>query len=91
MITEDFKPEGIRALNKFYKRLEGVAVELPSLVEQEKAKDIIEKILPPDEGEVNMDYVRRVLIALKYVETHFPDSMLDDIKAGKEINISEYK
>lgn len=93
MITKDFKPEWIRKLNEVSKQLEKVDVTLPSLAEEKEAKNIIEQILPPEEGTVTRDYVRRVLIALYYAETHFRSgsSMLNDIKAGKELIISEYK
>ncbi len=91
MITEDFKPEWIRELNEVGKQLENVTVKIPSLDDQQKARDIIEQILPPEEGRVTMEYVRRVLIALQYAETHFRCSMLNDIREGRKINISEYR
>ena len=91
MITKDFKPEWIRELKDVSKQLQDVTVKIPSLAEQQEAKDIIEQILPPEEGYVNMGYVRDVLIGLRYAETHYRYSMLDDIKAGKKTNISDYK
>lgn len=91
MITENFKPKWIRELNEVYKQLENVTVKIPSSEEQKKTKRIIEKILPPEEGEVTMEYTRHVLIALEYAETHFRCSMLDDIKDGRKLDISEYR
>ena len=91
MITKDFAPEWIRKLYEVGKQLQGVSVEIPSDAEQQEAKNIIEQILPPKEGHVIMGYVRNVLIGLRYAETHFRYSMLDDIKAGKKTNISDYK
>lgn len=91
MITENYRPEWIRELNEVSKQLENVTVRIPSSDEQKKAKSIIEQILPPEEGKVTMEYVRHVLIALEYAETHFRCSMLDDIMDGRKPNIPEYR
>lgn len=91
MITENFEPEWIRKLNEISKQLQNVTVKIPSLEEQKKAKGIIEQILPPEEGQVTMEYVRHVLIALAYAETHFRCSMLDDIKEDEKIDIQKYR
>lgn len=91
MLSKDFHPEWIRKLSKVGKQLQDVTVKIPSLAEQQEAKDIIEQILPPEKGHVTMEYVRSVLIGLEYAETHFRYSMFDDIKAGNKPNISDYK
>lgn len=91
MITEDFKPGWIRELNEVSKKLQNITVKIPSSEEQKQAKSIIEQILPPEEGQVTMEYVRHVLIALAYAETHFRCSMLDDIKEDKKIDIQKYR
>lgn len=93
MLSEDFKPEWIKELNEVSKQLQDVTVRIPSAAEQQEAKGIIEQILPPEESYVIMGYVRNVLIGLEYAETHFRGSisMLDDIKADKKPNISDYK
>ena len=68
MILKGCEPEQIRALNEIGKQLRNfpeIKVGTPSAEEQEKAKKIIEQILPPsDAGRVNMPYVCSVLSAL---------------------------
>lgn len=90
-LTKDFKPEWIRELNEVGKQLENVTVKLPSRDDLERAKVIIENILPPQHGEVTMGYVRNVLLGLEYAETHSRCTLLDDIKAGRQWKISDYK
>lgn len=91
MIPKNFKPEWIRELNDIGTQLQDVTVRIPSDVEQQEAKAIIEEILPPDQGSVNMPYVRNVLIAYKYAEEHFGGAMLKDIEAGKKCRVSDYQ
>lgn len=92
MDLENFKPEWIRALNDVGKQLQNITVAIPSADEQQKAKHIIERILPPaDQGYVTMEYTRNVLIALEYAKTHYRCSLLDDIKEGRKYDISDYK
>lgn len=92
MDLENFKPEWIRELNEVGKQLQNVTVKIPSMDEQQKAKEIIKRILPPEEGQVTMGYVRNVSFALEYAETHFRCSMLDDIKVGKtKCCVSDYR
>ena len=93
MLLENFKPEWIRALNEVSKQLQNVTVRIPSFTEQQKAKDIIEQILPPEEGQVTMGYVRNVLIALEYARWHAKpgNSMMDDIISGEQISVPDYK
>lgn len=57
----------------------------------EEAKAEIEAILPPKSGYVTIPFVRQVLIGLEHAKAHFRCSMLEDIIAGKEPNISDYK
>lgn len=80
MLSKDFVPEWIRELNKVGKLLQDIIVKIPSAAKQKEAKNIIEQIIPPEEGYVTMKYVRNVLIGLEYAGTHFRWSMLDDIK-----------
>lgn len=94
MISDIFEPELIRKLNEVGKQLQDVSVKIPPIDEQERAKAVIEQILPPEEGYVTMGYVRNVLTGLEYAETHFrKSSMLDDIKENRwqQYDISEYQ
>lgn len=93
MTLEKCNPEQIWTLNEIGKQLQDVDVRIPSTQEQEEAKKIIEQILPPaDAGRVNLPYVRSVLIAFQYAMEHVKpgNSMMEDIKSGKKIVISDY-
>lgn len=90
---KDLKPAWVQELNEIGKRLENVDIRIPSFDEQLEAKETLEQILPGI-GQVTLPYVRSVLIALEYAKTHFhresKKSMLDNIKAGKQISIKYY-
>lgn len=93
MITQDYKPEWIRALHQIGLQLRDVTVKLPSESEIKRAKTLIEQILPPPSGGVHESYVRDVLMGEDYAKTHFCNScsMLEDIKAGREIDMTHYR
>lgn len=65
---KNLKPEEIRKLHRIGAKLENFKPTIPSSAEQEDARKIIEKILPPEEGIVHMPYVWTVLFALEYME-----------------------
>lgn len=91
MLPKGLYEQGIWKLSEIGKEVFDIRVQF-SEEEQNKAKAEIKAILPPKEGYVTIPFVRQVLIGLEYAKTHyFCPSMLDDIIAGKEINISDYK
>lgn len=91
VLPKELNAEGIQELSEIGKQVPAIRVQF-SKEEQDEAKAEIEAILPPKSGYVTIPFVRQVLIGLEYAKTHyFCPSMLDDIIAGKEINISDYK
>lgn len=92
MLPKGLSEQGIRKLAEIGETIYGVKIQLPTKEQQEEAKAEIESILPPEKGYVTIPFVRQVLIGLEYAKTHyFCPLMLDDIIAGKEIKISDYK
>ena len=92
MSLQDFNPEWIEELNRVGNQLRDVTVRIPTEEELQQAKQEIENILPPPNGNpIMMSYVRNVLFALEYAQTHFSDIMLDDIKNGVKVDVADYK
>jgi hypothetical protein len=93
MIFENIKAKGIRRLRALEKCLGGITIHIPSVDDQLKAKKEIEDTLPGS-GRVTLPYAKTVLIAYNYAKTRFHReskvSMLNDIKAGKRICITDY-
>lgn len=91
MLPKGLEEQEIRTLAEIGKTVFGVKIQLPTEEQQKEAKAEMEAILFPENSYVTIPYVRQVLIGLEYVKTHFCCLMSDDMMAGKEINISEYK
>lgn len=89
-------PDCIRKLHRIAQMLENISVDLPSKEDILDAKAEIERILtPPQGGYVTLPYAASILIALNYAKGHVHQksgsTLLNDIKTGKRIVLSQYR
>lgn len=89
----NLQPDLINKLNDIGNQLGGITARIPTIKEQEDAKEIIVEVFP-DAQRTFQYFARNVLIAYDYAQSHFHyvsgNSLLDDLKDEKSCKLEQY-